>query len=274
MVTIDGLTIQEGMVPTSGVRLHYSEVGTGAPLVWLHGSGAGASGMSNFGGNLPAFTDFRNVVFDFPRFGKSDKPEFPGPPVEYCADRIVEALQELGVGRANLVGNSFGAAVALLVAAKHPESVERLVLMGAGGSGGVQTQAQVSEGMRLVRAYFDTASPTREQLRELLTMMVFDPSLVTEELLDERYAASLAAHPELPPMKPSDLSSLLVDIVAPTLMLWGRDDRVIPVDRSLRLVQGIRDSMLVVIPRCGHWVQVEQRELFNRFVREFLEGVL
>lgn len=275
MPSVD-LTPTESVITVLDTRLFYAEFGVGQPIVWLHGSGPGASGLSNFGGNLPAFAGYRNIVFDLPRFGRSDKPQIDGPGIPFSAERIIAAMDALGIAGAHMVGNSFGGGVALSVAATRPELVKRLVLMGSAGAVAPPgtPPAQVSDGMRMVRRYFDTPEPNREQLREVLEMMVSDASLITEELLSTRHAASLAAHPEMPPTPPADLRWTLGKITVPTLLLWGRDDRVIPADRALPLLQNITDSMLVVLPRCGHWVQVEHRERFNELVSRFLKGDL
>jgi pimeloyl-ACP methyl ester carboxylesterase len=101
--------------------------------------------------------------------------------------------------------------------------------------------------------------------------MVFDPALATPELIDDRFAASRAAHPEIREVPPNqgNLKPDLGRVQAPTLLLWGREDRFIPLEWALTTLREIENAELRVIPHCGHWVQYEQREYFNRAVREF-----
>ncbi|WP_432937083.1 alpha/beta fold hydrolase [Kribbella sp. CA-253562] len=259
-------------VDAGDTQLAYTDAGSGAPIVWLHGSGPGASGLSNFGGNLPAFDDYRNIVIDLPGWGESPRPETDEPLIFHAADRVYRAMTALGIERAHLVGNSYGGAVAMRIAMQYPEHVDRLVLMAPGGVLPADAPPWPA-GLELLFAYLAADKPSREAMAEFVRLMVFDESLATEALIDERYAASLRAHPEMPiPPNFGDLTPDLARIGAATLLVWGREDQTVPVNWALRILEGIPTAELRVLPHCRHWVQYERAPEFNHIVREFLRG--
>jgi 4,5:9,10-diseco-3-hydroxy-5,9,17-trioxoandrosta-1(10),2-diene-4-oate hydrolase len=268
-------TINERRVPAGDIQLNVTEIGEGSVLVWLHGAGPGASGMSNFRQNLPAFSSYRNLVFDLPRFGKSDKPVLSEPVAPYAAQRVAAALDELSVTRATLVGNSMGGATAMKIAADRPELVDRLVLMAAAGTVPDGWQGGVPEGLMAIVEWMQNG-PSRENIEKFARLQVYDPNVLTEELLSRRLEA--ASDPEIVETNkqtnplPGDIKPDLDKIRAPALLLWGREDRFIPLEWALEALRGIPDAQLRVIPRCGHWVQFEHTDFFNRVVAEFLEG--
>lgn len=267
--SLDASTVSGRLVRAGDLRLHVSEYGEGHPVIWLHGSGPGATGMSNFASNLPAFADYRNLVFDLPRYGASDRPEIAEPLVFHAAARVVAALDGLGVRQTHIVGNSFGGAIGIRIAAERPDLVGRLVV-NAGGAR-VKDGAGPSPGLQILFDYMSAPDPSREGIARFIDAMLADPTLATPELIDQRFAASVRTHPELASIPPDhgDLIPDLPRVRARTLLLWGRDDVFLPLERALLNVRGIPDAELRVIPRCGHWVQVEAREYFNRAVREF-----
>ncbi|SEG90615.1 4,5:9,10-diseco-3-hydroxy-5,9,17-trioxoandrosta-1(10),2-diene-4-oate hydrolase [Actinacidiphila yanglinensis] len=260
------------MLELGGSRLGYTEVGVGRPVVWLHGSGPGATGMSNFGGNLAAFGEYRNIVLDLPGWGSSPRPETDEPLIFHAAEQVCRALTALGIERAHLVGNSYGGAVAMRVAMRHPERVDRLVLMAPGGVLPADAPPW-PVGLDRLFAYMAAPEPSREAMAEFVRLMVFDETLATESLVDERYASSLRAHPELPiPPNFGDLTPDLGLVAAPTLLVWGREDQTVPLAWADRILAGIPDAELRVLPHCRHWVQYERAAEFNHIVREFLQG--
>jgi pimeloyl-ACP methyl ester carboxylesterase len=255
------------LIDAGGIRLACTEHGSGPTIVWLHGSGPGASGMANFAANLPAFDDFRNIVFDLPRFGGSDKPDIEEPLIPYAAERVAAALNTLGVDSAHIVGNSFGGGVAMELAATHSDRIRALVLMAPGGTQPASTESW-PDGLQRMLAYLATPSPRREDLAHVLTAMVYDPTILPEQLIDDRYQASLQAHPEvtLPPRFGS-VEHHLDRVTAPTLLLWWQNDRFVPVEWGLQLLARLPDAEMRIVPRCGHWLQVEYREYFNETTR-------
>jgi 4,5:9,10-diseco-3-hydroxy-5,9,17-trioxoandrosta-1(10),2-diene-4-oate hydrolase len=265
------------------MRLHYTEAGDGdATVVMLHGGGPGVSGMSNFGGNLPEFAKrFRTIVVDQPGFGESDKPPVEGNYFRFAAGALAEFLDEQGIEKTHLVGNSLGGGTAVRFALEHPERVGRLALMAPGGLTLNVFSADPTEGIRRLGDF--GTGPSREKMAAFLRSMLFNQKLVTDELIDERYA--VASRPE----SLRAMASLGMSFFDPataddgllwrdahrlknhTLLIWGREDRVNPLDGALVPLKLLRNAQLHVFPRCGHWVQVEKRDEFNRLVIEFLE---
>jgi 4,5:9,10-diseco-3-hydroxy-5,9,17-trioxoandrosta-1(10),2-diene-4-oate hydrolase len=273
---------------SAGLRLHYHEAGSGAggalPLVLLHGGGPGASGWSNFGPNLPVLAGrFRTLVPDLPGFGRSAKPPVTGNYFTFAADALAGLLTELGVERVHLVGNSLGGGAAVRFALRHPERAGRLVLMAPGGLSLNVFAADPTEGVRRLAAFAAPPGPSREKLAAFLRTLVFDQRLVTDELIDERYAD--AADPEAL----AALASLGASFFDPAtaqdgmlwreahrlrqrvLLIWGREDRVNPLDGALVALKLIRRAQLHVFGGCGHWAQLEKLDEFNRLVISFLE---
>ncbi|WP_201845770.1 alpha/beta fold hydrolase [Myceligenerans indicum] len=257
------------MLDLTGTRLGYTDTGEGDAVVWLHGSGPGATGMSNFGPNLPAFSGFRNVVVDLPGWGASPR-HTDEPLIFHAAGVIAEAMTALGVERAHLVGNSYGGAVAMRLAVVHPERVGRLVLMAPGGVLPADAPPW-PVGLEHLFDYMALPEPSRSAMADFVRLMVHDQSLATEALIDERFEASAATHPELPiPPNFGDLTPDLHKIRARTLLLWGREDQTVPLTWAPAILHGIPDAELRVLPNCRHWVQYERAADFNRIVREFI----
>jgi len=270
------------------MHLHYDEAGeraAGLPVVMLHGGGPGASGASNFGPNLPVFAErFRTLVVDQPGFGKSDKPPVTGNYFTFAADALAGLLDELGIHRVHLVGNSLGGGTAVRFAINYPERARRLVLMGPGGLSLNVFSADPTEGVKRLMEFAAPPGPSREKMAAFLRTLVFDQALVTDELIDERYAAArdpqaLAAMASLGAsfFDPSCVEDGLLWREAHrlrhrVLLIWGREDRVNPVDGALVALKLIRGAQLHVFGGCGHWVQLEKPGEFNRLATGFLEG--
>jgi 4,5:9,10-diseco-3-hydroxy-5,9,17-trioxoandrosta-1(10),2-diene-4-oate hydrolase len=263
--------------------LHFNESGAGEPVVLLHGGGPGASGMSNFGQNLPVFAKrFRTLVVDQPGFGGSDKPEITSQYFTFSADAVVRWLDELGIEKAHFVGNSLGGGTAVRLALRHPDRAGRLVLMAPGGLNLSLFSADPTEGVKKLYRFGAPPGPSKEKLAEFLYTLVHDGTLVTEELVDERFAA--ASDPEsLKAMasmgasfaKWPEESMLWRDahrLRQRVLLVWGREDRVNPVDGAFVALKVIPRAQLHVFGRCGHWAQLEKFHEFNRLTMDFLGG--
>ena len=255
-----------------GLRLHYLDEGQGPVVLWLHGSGPGASGYSNFKANYPVFAaaGYRNIVLDLPGFGRSDKPE----DTEYCLDFFVAALNAflatVGIARCTLVGNSLGGAIALGQALTHPQTVEKLILMAPGGLEERETYFQMEGIQRMVEVY--SAGPMGvEEMRQVMTLQLFDPALLDDTLLAER-AAVAATQPRslFAGMRVANMTERLGELTCPVLAFWGTVDRFNPVGGALKLLENTPQARCLLLNRCGHWVQVEHTELFNRSCLDFL----
>ncbi len=263
--------------------LRYHEAGDGPPLLMLHGSGPGVSGWQNFRGNLDVFArHFRCLVLEFPGFGVSDPAD--GHPMVTAPAAVVRFLDGLGLDRASIIGNSMGGIVAANVAMSHPERVNRMVSIG--GIGKNIFAPSPGEGIRLLMDFAE--NPTREALVRWLHSMVYDPAMVTEELIEERWAlanepATLESMRQMYSRKAMAAQAkaaaaadtapywaMLHKVQAPTLLTWGRDDRVSPVDMANLAMRTLPQGELHVFPNCGHWVMIEQKDAFENAALAFL----
>ncbi|GIH66239.1 alpha/beta fold hydrolase [Microbispora siamensis] len=263
--------------------LRYHEAGQGPPLLLLHGSGPGVTGWRNYRGNLATFAEhFRCLVLEFPGFGVSDPTDQH--PMAAANGAVIRFLDGLGLQQVDVIGNSMGGIVGTQVALAHPDRIRRLVTIG--GIGRNIFSPSPGEGIKLLMEF--TEEPTRERLIQWLHSMVYDPALVTEELIEERWALATepetlaaarrmygkaafaagqkaAAKSDAPPYW-----AMLHKLKARTLITWGRDDRVSPVDMALLPMRTIPEVEVHVFPNCGHWVMIEQKAAWESVVLAFL----
>ncbi|WP_280496111.1 alpha/beta fold hydrolase [Nocardia farcinica] len=271
-------------VTTRDWTLRYYEAGPAdaRPIVLLHGSGPGATGWSNFAGNIPALAErFHVYAVDLPGWSESDAVTVDQ--LDHPA-AAVQFLDAVGIEQAAFVGNSMGGHTALRLAIDHPERVSHLVTMGP-PIGTMPTLFGAgdgpSEGLKvLIAAYRD---PSPENMRRLVEVMTFDKArFATPELVRARSDAALA-RPEhlrnyvagLPAGAPIPHwvdRSKLADIAAPTLLIHGKDDRVVSYENTLFLLAHIPDSRAVLLNRCGHWAMIEHAAEFNRLVSDLGSG--
>lgn len=263
--------------------LHYYEAGTGEPVVMLHGGGPGASALSNFGPNLPVFAkQYRTILVDQPGFGQSDKSEITSQYFTFSADALKNLLDELGVERAHIVGNSLGGGTAVRFALRYPDRAGRLVLMAPGGLNLGVFAPDPTEGIKKLYRFAAPPGPSKEKLADFLRTLVFDPALVTDELVAERFAvasapeslqamasmgASFARWPE-----EGMLWREAHNLRQRVLLVWGREDRVNPLDGALVALKLIPRAQLHVFGRCGHWAQLEKFAEFNRLTMDFISA--
>jgi 4,5:9,10-diseco-3-hydroxy-5,9,17-trioxoandrosta-1(10),2-diene-4-oate hydrolase len=269
------------------ITLHYheageaTEIGAGLPLVMLHGGGPGASAWSNFGSALPRFaSQFRTLLVDQPGFGASDKPAIEGHFFTFAADKLALLLDELGIEKIHLLGNSLGGGTATRFALKYPKRVGRLILMGPGGVSQNLFAPDPTEGIKALFAF--SGEPTRERLRAFISTMVVNQALVTDELVEERFAAATApgAREAMASMgasfwNPDTMEEGMLwreayKIRHHTLLTWGREDRVNPLDGGLLALKTIPKASLHVFPNCGHWAQIEAADEFFSVSSGFL----
>ncbi len=267
-----------------GITLNYYEAGADqgrAPLVMLHGGGPGASAWSNFGAALPGFAaNFRTLLVDQPGFGASDKPPVVGNYYRHAADHVVALMDELGLDKVHLLGNSLGGGTAMRLALTYPDRVQRLVLMGPGGLSLNLFHADPTEGVQRLMDF--AAAPSREALRAFISTMVINQRLVTDELVEERFADATApgAREAMAAMGASFWNPEYAEdgmlwreahrLRHPTLLTWGREDRVNPLDGAMVALKLIPKAELHVFPRCGHWAQIEAADAFCEVATAFL----
>ena len=256
----------------SGYELHYLEAGRGFPVVFVHGSGPGASAYSNFKQNAPALVQagFRVLLPDMLGFGHSSKPQGIDYTLELFCTALREFLQALGIGRYTLIGNSLGGAIAIRTAIDRPDEVAKLVLMAPGGIESREAYFAMP-GMQQMISGFTGEGFDRAGLRRILELLVFDPRCVTDELVEERFNV-LKTQPKdvLARMAVPDMTAELGRISCPVLGFWGIEDRFMPVSGFEKILRACPDSRFVMLARCGHWAMVEHVEEFNRQVLGFL----
>lgn len=264
-----GQSIQTGAIATN-----HHDRGSGAPVLMIHGSGPGVSAWANWRLTIGALEGaFRCLAPDMAGFGYSPVPEGWQHSRAAWLKQLVDFLDAKGIAKAHIIGNSFGGSMALALAIAYPERVDRLVLMGSVG-----VPFELTAGLDAVWGY----QPSVENMATLLRIFAYDQKLVGEDLARIRYEASIRpgvqeaysamfpaprqrwvdamAHPE------ADIRQ----IQHKTLVVHGRDDKVIPLANSLTLNQWIDNSELHVFGRCGHWTQIEHAGGFSALVRAFL----
>jgi len=262
-------------------KIHYNEAGEGEAVVMLHGGGPGASGWSNYYKNIGAFVDagYRVILMDCPGFNKSDEivPEEQRGLVN--ARAVKGLLDVLGIKKAHLVGNSMGGATTLNFAVEFPDRLDRMILMGPGGMGQSIVQPNPQEGIKKMFKLYH--APTYENFVDMLEVFVFDPSAITEELRQGRWAniqgnlqhlKNFVESAQKVPLTAWDITSRLGVVKHKTLITWGRDDRFVPIDLGLRLINVLQDAQLHVFSKCGHWAQWEHADKFNPLVLAFLKS--
>jgi 2-hydroxymuconate-semialdehyde hydrolase len=257
-------------------RTNYHDIGDGSPVLLLHGSGPGVTAWANWRLMLPALsTRHRVIAPDLAGFGYTHVDDGALPAVEVWMDQLTSLLDELSIDRVSLVGNSFGGAMALWLAATHPERVDSIVLMGSVGA-----PFELTEGLDAVWGY----EPSLESMEHLLTVFVYDPSALPAGLARARFEASTKGGAQerwaalFPAPRQRWIDSLalsdaqLRSLENRVLIVHGRDDQVIPLDTSLHLLHAIDDATLHVWPHTGHWVQIERASEFGQLVLKFLDG--
>lgn len=260
----------------NGHRIHVLDEGSGPVVVFLHGSGNGACGYSNFNGNYPELVKagYRVLVPDLIGFGYSDKPTDALYTLDFFVECVKQTLDAAGAERCVVVGNSLGGAVALGLALAHPRTVERLVLMAPGGLNDLPDYLAMP-GMAAMFALYGSGQPiTKQAMKQFfIDAFVVDPSCVTDQLVHERSELMKLQNPQvMKTLKVPNLTERLGEITCPALSLWGLNERMMPDSGIMRLAKGLKNGRMVLVPNCGHWVMIEHRELFNRTMLDFLHN--
>jgi 4,5:9,10-diseco-3-hydroxy-5,9,17-trioxoandrosta-1(10),2-diene-4-oate hydrolase len=264
--------------------MHFHEAGEarGTPVVLLHGGGPGASAWSNFGGNVPVLGErFHTLAVDQPGYGRSTTGTIKTHYFTHAADALAALLDELGIARVHLIGNSLGGGTAVRFALRHPQRADKLVLMGPGGLSLNVFAPDPTEGVKRLMEF--GGKPSREAMAAFLRTLVHNQKLITDELIEERFASAAepAALRALASMGATFRDPALFEdgllwrdahrLRNEVLLIWGREDRVNPLDGALLALKLIKRAQLHVFPGCGHWAQLEKAEEFNRLAIGFLE---
>lgn len=256
------------------IELHYQAHGPddGDVVVFVHGSGPGASGHSNFKKNIQTFVaaGHRVIVPDLPGFGYSSKPTDRDYTTGFFSSHLVGLLDALGIEEFALIGNSLGGAVSIRTALDHPNRVSKLILMAPGGIEELETYLAMPAMAKMISNFVD-GKLDREGLRRVLETLVYDPMHVTDELVDERWAILQAQPPEvLGRMKIPNMERELAKIQCPVLSFWGVDDELLPASGGTKITRACKPSRHIEVAECGHWVMVEHTRMFNAACLDFL----
>jgi 2-hydroxy-6-oxo-octa-2,4-dienoate hydrolase len=262
-------------VEAFGLQTNYHRAGAGKPVILLHGSGPGVSAWTNWRRVMPALSDSFDVIApDMAGFGYTERKAELTYDIKLWVKHLIGLMDALGIERTSLVGNSFGGSLSLAAALRHPERFDRIVLMGTPCDKFMMTPG--------LRAGWDY-QPSLDNMRAVMSLFPADPAIITDELVRERYEASLipGAQEGLRKLlaKPADegeteLSGMPEKAVAgltqPTLILHGREDKVIPVEMGLKLGRAIPNAQFHMFGGCGHWVQAERFDDFIALTRRHL----
>lgn len=254
--------------------IHYHEAGTGYPVIFVHGSGPGASGYSNFKGNYRAVADagFQALVPDLLGYGYSSMPS----EAKYTFEGLVDGLRtfcaELGIERCALVGNSLGGALAIQLALDTPELVDKLILMAPGGLEEREAYMGMKGIRTMIKAMTAPEGITRDSLRKIFSLQLYDSSLVTEEIVEERYQIAVQQPQGIfEKLVVPNLGERLAEISCPILGFWGMDDQFCPTTGAMKIAENCQNTKMTLLTECGHWVMVEHADYFNRQCAAFLD---
>ena len=261
-----------------GITMHYHEAGSGdrGVILFVHGSGPGASGWSNFKGNYPFLAEqgYRTIVPDTMGYGYSSKPEEGAFSLDDVAAQYEALLDALGVDRSTVIGNSQGGAIAITMALNYPELVQNLVLMAPGGLEQRETYMEM-EGIKAMIRVLYKEGISKETMRKVFTLQLSDPSKITDEIIEERFQIAMTQHKDnIARIRVANQEDRLAEIRCPVLCFWGADDKFCPSSGAAKIAERCANSRTMLISRCGHWVMVEYQKLFNELTLQFVDGEL
>lgn len=261
-------------IVAAGLRTNYHDTGSGYPVTLIHGSGPGVSAYANWRLLMPVLASRRRVLApDMAGFGFTERRAGTKYSLEAWVAQAIGLLDALDIEQTDLVGNSFGGALSLALAIRHPGRVRRLVLMGAAG-----VEFTITPALDAVWGY----TPSFENMRRMMDLFAYDRSLVSDELAQLRYQASVRPgfQESYEAMFPAPRQRWIAALASPeekiralaheTLIVHGREDQVIPLANSLRLLSLIPRARLHVFGQCGHWTQIEHAARFAQLVENFL----
>lgn len=259
----------------NGYKIHYIDQGQGDVVVFLHGSGPGASGHSNFKGNYPFLAEagYRCIVPDHIGYGFSDKPDDVDHPLSFFVECIKQTLDVAGVSKCTLVGNSLGGAVAFGLALEYPELVEKLILMAPGGLNDLPEYQAMAGMQKVFQTFGSGAAVTPEAMKDLFaTGLMYNGELATDELVAERMQIMQIMNGHvMATMQIPNIVDQLHKIECPCLAFWGMDEQMMPESGLHKMVKAIPHLRTILVNECGHWVMVEHEGMFNRACLDFLQ---
>ncbi len=261
-------------IKTGDFYTNYHDVGEGFPLLLAHGSGPGVSAWANWRLVIPILSKTRRVLApDFVGFGYTDRPEGLSLNMKTWVKQLVDFMDALGLEQVDIVGNSFGGGLAINMALDYPERIRKIVLMGSMG-----VSFPITKGLDDVWGY----TPSVENMKRMIGTFVYNSAIATDDLAKMRYEASVepgfqeSFSSMFPAPRQQWVESMarkdeeIKTINKPTLIVHGREDQVIPVENSYRLINLIDNAQLHIFGHCGHWTQIEHSEEFAHLVDDFL----
>ncbi len=277
----------ETTIKTGSYETYLNRAGEGneEAILFLQGSGPGATAWSNWQFALPALGDSYDCLApDLIGYGNSDHPDDPPegvtPWLEIWINQQIELLDNLGISKAHLVGNSMGGGLSLHLLHRHPERVDRVVLMGTMG-----TPFQITDWLDQLWGFYD--DPSEERMAEAISWFVYDPDAVggdLEAIAEERYPAAMDENVRrsfaamFPPPRQKHVDDLALPDLAfqrmehPILLVHGRDDGIIPLETSQYLLERLPNVQMHVFGQARHWTMIEHAAAFNQLVDDFLSG--
>ncbi len=269
-------TVEEGkFIDVKGLNTHYHEDGQGEAVILIHGSGPGVSAWANWRLVFPILSKhFHLYAPDVVGFGYTDRPEGQEYNIHVWADHMIDFLDTVGEKKVTVIGNSFGGAIALHMAKKRPDLINKLIMMGSMGIDHKMTELDDVWGYE----------PSHENMKNLIKIFAYDQSMAENgDLVEMRYKSSIQPgfHESFSSMFPAPRQrhvgamALTIDelnaIDFPALLVHGREDRVIPVEEtSMKLALHMPQAELHIFPHCGHWVQIEKTQEFADLVIQFI----
>ncbi len=260
-------------VMAAGLKTNYLEAGEGEPVILIHGSGPGVTAYANWRLTIPVLAQkYRVLAPDIAGFGYTERKPDQQYDLDFWVRHLTEWMDAVGVKKARFVGNSFGGALTVAIAARQPQRVERFVLMGAAG-----VDFELTPALEAVWGY----EPSIENMRKVVMSFAYDAAMMTDDLVRSRYEASVrpgyqesfsrmfAAPRQRHIQALATPEDDIRKITQPALILHGRDDAVVPPSNSLKFHSLLKNSDLHMFGKCGHWTQIERKDDFTRLVLDF-----
>jgi pimeloyl-ACP methyl ester carboxylesterase len=272
--TVAGIALEPRTIDAGGIETSYLEAGSGETVLMLHGSGPGVSALANWQHNIPTLAQrFHVLAPDIVGFGATKRPDGIVYSLRTWTDHVWAFLDAHDIQRTAIVGNSLGGRIALQMATDRPDRITKMALMGAPGVG-----MTLTDGLAALRSY----EPSHVAMRDLLrNYFAVDPAMITDELVEIRYAASIATGAYeayramfFDPRHAGSELGITEDevraITTPALLIHGREDKVVPVQVSVTMLGLLPNADLHVFSACGHWTQIERADEFSALVADYL----
>lgn len=260
--------------------LNQSGEGNEEAILFLHGSGPGVTSIANWKPALEELGEkFYSIAPDLYGFANSSHPEVPLKNrqawMDKWLDQVIELLDHLNLEKVHIVGNSLGCSVALELLIEHPERINKVVLMGPGGTPNTKLSFELAR----AKSFYD--NPSKKKLQQIMSWFVYDVEKMwptIESLTDDRFENAMRT--EVKRSNDSIFASTAVPIPTVALnrieqqvmLVHGLNDKVCSIESSYYLVEHLKNAQLHVFGQCGHWTQLEQKERFNHLIHNFFEG--